>query len=157
MCDIVYEMENCRFNKIHFVGRIQTRQIDFRTYICIDNATGEIHREKQRAPHGFRRPWESVRSSTQRANIVEPTEEKSSRSIHSNHSIMYEDCETKVTTREGNTAYFNFFFFRVSSYLIVNSVCWSHALVNGPTSKRPAVCFGSPHSHVPTDPSSQSI
>ena len=24
------------------------------------------------------------------------------------------------------------------SYHIVNSVCWSHALVNGPTSKRPA-------------------
>ena len=47
---------------------------------------------------------------------------------------------------------------------IVNSVCWSHALVNGPTSKRPAsdgglcigqllmmwsaVCSGSPHSHA---------
>ena len=29
-------------------------------------------------------------------------------------------------------------FFRVSSYYIVNSVSWSHALVNGPTSKRPA-------------------
>ena len=27
------------------------------------------------------------------------------------------------------------FFFRVSSYYIVNSVWWSHALVNGPTSK----------------------
>ena len=56
------------------------------------------------------------------------------------------------------------FFFRVSSYYIVNSVCWSHALVNGPTSKRPssdgglcsgqlwmmwsAVCSGSPHSHA---------
>ena len=56
------------------------------------------------------------------------------------------------------------FFFRVSSYLIVNSVCWSHALVNGPTSKMPAsdggrcsgqllmmwsaVCSGSPHSHA---------
>ena len=47
---------------------------------------------------------------------------------------------------------------------IVNSVCWSHALVNGPTSKMPAsdgglcsgqllmmwsaVCSGSPHSHA---------
>ena len=47
---------------------------------------------------------------------------------------------------------------------IVNSVCWSHALVNGPTSKMPAsdgglyigqllmmwsaVCSGSPYSHV---------
>ena len=56
------------------------------------------------------------------------------------------------------------FFFRVSSYQIANSVCWSHALVNGPTSKRPAsdgglcsgqllmiwsaVCAGSPHSHA---------
>ena len=54
--------------------------------------------------------------------------------------------------------------FRVSSYYIVNSVCWSHALVNSPTSKRPAsdgglcsgqllmmwsaVCSGSPHSHA---------
>ena len=52
----------------------------------------------------------------------------------------------------------------VSSH-IVNSVCWSHALVKGPTSKRPAsdggrcsgqilmmwsaVCSGSPHSHAP--------
>ena len=57
-----------------------------------------------------------------------------------------------------------FFFFRISSSHIVNSVCWSHALVNGPTSKRPAsdggrcsgqllmmwsaVCSGSPHSHA---------
>ena len=56
------------------------------------------------------------------------------------------------------------FFFRISSSYIVNSVCWSHALVNGPTSKRPAsdggrysgqllmmwsaVCSGSPHSHA---------
>ena len=31
-----------------------------------------------------------------------------------------------------------FFFFRISSSHIFNSVCWSHALVNGPTSKRPA-------------------
>ena len=31
---------------------------------------------------------------------------------------------------------------------IVNSVCWSHALVNGPTSKMSAVCSGSPHSHA---------
>ena len=51
----------------------------------------------------------------------------------------------------------------VSSH-IVNSVCWSHALVKGPTSKRPAsdggrcsgqllmmwsaVCSASPHSHA---------
>ena len=57
-----------------------------------------------------------------------------------------------------------FYFFRVSSSQIVNSVCCSHALVNGPTSKRPAsdgglcswqmltmwsaVCSGSPHSHA---------
>ena len=52
------------------------------------------------------------------------------------------------------------FFFRVSSDQIVNSVCWSHALVNGPTSKMPAsdggqllmmwsaVCSGSPQSHA---------
>ena len=56
------------------------------------------------------------------------------------------------------------FFVRISSSHIVNSVCWSHALVNGPTSKRPAsdgglcsgqllvmwsaVCSGSPHSHA---------
>ena len=56
------------------------------------------------------------------------------------------------------------FFFRISSSHIFNSVCWSHALVNGPTSKRPAsdggicsgqllmmwsaVCSGSPHSHA---------
>ena len=56
------------------------------------------------------------------------------------------------------------FFSRISSYHIVNSVCWSHALVSGPTSKRPAsdcglcsgqllmmwsaVCSGSPHSHA---------
>ena len=31
-----------------------------------------------------------------------------------------------------------FFFFRISSSHIVNPVCLSHALVNGPTSKRPA-------------------
>ena len=56
------------------------------------------------------------------------------------------------------------FFYRISSSHIFNSVCWSHALVNGPTSKRPAsdggrcsgqlsmmwsaVCSGSPHSHA---------
>ena len=28
--------------------------------------------------------------------------------------------------------FFYFFFFRVSSYQIVNSVCWSHAMANGP-------------------------
>ena len=58
----------------------------------------------------------------------------------------------------------HFFFFRIPSSQIVNSVCWSHALVNGPTSKGPAsdggrysgqllmmwsaICSGSPHSHV---------
>ena len=57
-----------------------------------------------------------------------------------------------------------FFFYRISSSHIFNSVCWSHALVNGQTSKRPAsdggqcsgqllmmwsaVCSGSPHSHA---------
>ena len=57
-----------------------------------------------------------------------------------------------------------FLFCHVSSYTIVNSVCWGHALINGPTSKRPAsdgglrigqllmmwssVCSGSPHSHA---------
>ena len=30
------------------------------------------------------------------------------------------------------------FFFRISSSHIFNSICWSHALVIGPTSKRPA-------------------
>ena len=57
------------------------------------------------------------------------------------------------------------FFFCISSSHIVNSVCWSHALVNAPTSKRPAsdggrcsgqllmmwaaaVCSGSPYSHA---------
>ena len=35
---------------------IQTRQIDYRTDICIENATGEIQREKQSAQRGFRRP-----------------------------------------------------------------------------------------------------
>ena len=56
------------------------------------------------------------------------------------------------------------FFFRISSsHNIVNSVFWSHALVNGPTLKRPAsdggrysgqllmmwsICSGSPHSHA---------
>ena len=63
-----------------------------------------------------------------------------------------------------NVIVYFFFFFRVSSYQIVNSVCWSHALVIGPTSKRPAsdgsvcsgqllmmwsvVCSGSPRSHT---------
>ena len=52
----------------------------------------------------------------------------------------------------------------ISSSHIINSVCWSQSLVNGPTSKRPAsdggrcsgqllmmwwaVCSGSPHSHA---------
>ena len=61
-----------------------------------------------------------------------------------------------------NTAYL--LFFRILSYNIFNSVCWSRDLVNGPTSKRPAsddgrctgqllmmwsaVCSGSPHSHA---------
>ena len=57
------------------------------------------------------------------------------------------------------------FFFRISSYHIVNSVCCSHVLVNCSTSKRPvldcgllcsgqllmmwsAICSGSPHSHA---------
>ena len=29
-------------------------------------------------------------------------------------------------------SFFYFFFFRASSYQIVNSVCWSHAMANGP-------------------------
>ena len=57
-----------------------------------------------------------------------------------------------------------FFFFRISSSYVVNSLCWSHALVKCPTSKRPAsdgglcswqlsmmwsaVCSGTPHSHA---------
>ena len=65
-----------------------------------------------------------------------------------------------VTIRPGQS---DPFFFRISSSHIVNSVCWSHALVNGPTSNRQAsdggrcsgqllmmwsaVCSGSPHSH----------
>ena len=35
-------------------------------------------------------------------------------------------------------AAFNFFFFRISSYHNINSVCWSHALFNDPTSKSPS-------------------
>ena len=58
----------------------------------------------------------------------------------------------------------SFVYHRIRSDQIVNSVCWSHALVNGPTSKMPAsdgglcsgqllmmwssVCSGSPHSHA---------
>ena len=34
---------------------IQTRQINYTTDICIENATGKAQRQKQRAPHGFRR------------------------------------------------------------------------------------------------------
>ena len=57
-----------------------------------------------------------------------------------------------------------FFLFRISLYHIVNSVCYSHALVSGPPLERPvsdgglfsgqllmmwsAVCSGSPHSHA---------
>ena len=65
---------------------------------------------------------------------------------------------------------FFFFFFRISSYHNINSVCWSHALFNDPTSKSPssdygvcseellmmwsAVCSGSPHSHAALSASS---
>ena len=69
---------------------------------------------------------------------------------------------------QSNSGFFgavvSFFFYRISSSHIFNSVCWSHALVNGPTSKRPAsdggrysgqllmmwsaVCSGSLHSHA---------
>ena len=38
------------------------------------------------------------------------------------------------------------FFFRTSSY--INSVCWSHALVNGPTSKRLEPNFAKLSRHV---------
>ena len=57
-----------------------------------------------------------------------------------------------------------FFFYRIASSHIYKPVCWSHALVNGPTSKKPAsdggrcsgqllmmwsaACSGSPHSHA---------
>ena len=82
----------------------------------------------------------------------------------------YDKCLTTTTRDEGlsalhqSTREFIFFFYRISSSHIFNSVCWSHALVNGPTSKRPAsdggrcsgqllmmwsaVCSGSPHSHA---------
>ena len=72
--------------------------------------------------------------------------------------------DDRGTTRVTTWRPCDFFFFRISSSHIVNSVCWSHALVNGPTSKRPAsdgglcswqllmmwsaVCSGSPHSHA---------
>ena len=60
-------------------------------------------------------------------------------------------------------------FFRISSsHIIINSICWSHALANGPTSKRPAsdggrcsgqllmmwsaVCSCSPHAELSARP-----
>ena len=61
-------------------------------------------------------------------------------------------------------AAFFFFVYHRLILIIINSVCWSHALVNGLASKRPAsdggrcsgqllmmwsaVCSGSPHSHA---------
>ena len=63
-------------------NQFDNQVIDYRTDICIENTTGEVQREKQRDPHGFRRTGESVRSSTPIANMMEPTKEKSSRSIH---------------------------------------------------------------------------
>ena len=50
--DCELSTETCSKN----VYSLGPRQIDYRTDICIENATGEIQREKQRAPHGFRRP-----------------------------------------------------------------------------------------------------
>ena len=74
-----------------------------------------------------------------------------------------------MATQSASMRWF-FFFFRISSSHIINSVCWSHALVNGPTSNRPAsyggrcsehllmiwsaVCSGSPHSHAEMSASS---
>ena len=72
--------------------------------------------------------------------------------------------KTKIMKADTTSKNIGAFFFRISSSRIFNSVCWSHALVNGPTSKRPAsdsgrcsgqllvmwsaVCAGSPHSHA---------
>ena len=60
---------------------IQTGHINYRTDICFANATGEIQRVKQKAPHGFRRSCENVRSSAQGATMMEPAKENSSRSL----------------------------------------------------------------------------
>ena len=49
--------------------------------------------------------------------------------------MLLEKTETRMSRRiKGVTV----FFFRTSSYHVVNSVCCSHALVSGPTSKMPA-------------------
>ena len=87
--------------------------------------------------------------------MYHPQTKKLKRGNHANH--------TQVVLSSAMLLRF-LFFFRISSSHIVNSVCWSHALVNGPTSKRPAsdgglcsgqllmmwsaVCTGSIHSHA---------
>ena len=66
----------------------------------------EKNREKNKE-HVFRRPGDRVRSSTQRANMVEPTKKRVPEVYIKIIQDMYEDCQTQVTTREGNTEYFN--------------------------------------------------
>ena len=63
---------------------IQLGHIRHQTDFCTENTTGEIQREKQGAPHGLRRPGESVRSSANGALMMKPTKEMSSttRSLH---------------------------------------------------------------------------
>ena len=82
---------------------IQTRQIDYRTDICIENATGEIQRKNKELHMVFvdlekaydRVPRELIWWSLRKKRVPEAY----------NKSIqdIYEDCETQVTTREGNT------------------------------------------------------
>ena len=47
-------------------------------------------REKnQRNPYGFHRPRQSVRSSTEESNMIEPTKENSSKSLQYNRTQNY--------------------------------------------------------------------
>ena len=78
-----------------------------------------------------------------------------------NNVVVYAETEVE---HDRNLVQLIDFFLRISSSHIINSVCWSHALVNGPTSTKPAshggrcsgqllmmwsaVCSGSPHSHA---------
>ena len=60
----------------------------------------EKYREKkQRAPHGFRRPRELIWWSLRKKRVRE--------AYNKIIQDMYEDCQTQVTTREGNTEYVN--------------------------------------------------